>query len=192
MNRLSSIRLKVLPGARSVFVLMMLVACLSSSVPLIASASGSMCERPCCAGTAPHAAGSCMNGACHAAITHSKTSGHAGRIASRPEHLCGSPSRIETQSSGRVRPVQQFSRTSADQTSLSPASVMRPCQPECGGCSASSTNSNQRNSATIAYAERPRPPSDVRLADLAYRSSQMLDALSRHCAPRGPPLSFQT
>jgi hypothetical protein len=162
---------------------------LSTSVPLIASASGSMCERPCCAGRAPHAANSCLNGSCHAAITHSKTSDHAGRIASRPEHLCGAPRRIETKSSGRIRPVQQFSRTSADQTSLSPASVMRPCQPECGGCSASSTNSNQRHSATIASAERPRPPSDVRLADLAYRSSQILSVFCRQ-SPRGPPRSF--
>ena len=202
MNWRSSIRSRVairstaVHMARSVFALLLLVACLSSATPLItsASASGSLCELACCAGRAPHAAGSCAHGSCHAAITkRSKASHRDRRIASRPEHLCGVARGIEIKSSARIRPAQTISRTNSVQTSLSVVSLARPCQPECGGCSSSFTNSNQqRNAATFAHPARPRPPPDVRLADLAYRKSQILDALSRQCGPRGPPLSFQT
>ena len=192
MNRLSSTRSTVVRTARPVFALMLLIACLSASVPLIALASGSMCELACCAGRAPHAAGSCMNGSCHAVIPSRRKASHrVGRIASRPERLCGVPRRIETKSSARIRPAQTISRTNVDQTSLSVLSLARPCQPECGGCSSSFTNSNQqRSAATISLPGRPRPPPDVRLADLAYLKSRILDALCRQCAPRGPPLSF--
>lgn len=191
MNRRSSTRSTVVHTARTVFALMLLLACLSASAPLIASASGSMCELACCAGRAPHAPGSCMNGSCHVAIpAHNKASHRDRRIASRPEHLCGAPRRIETKSSARIRPTQTLSRTNSDQTNLSPASLTRPCQPECGGCSSSSTNSNQRDPATVAYAGRLRPPSKIRLADLANSKLMILDALCRQCAPRGPPLSF--
>jgi hypothetical protein len=184
----------VVRTARSVFVLMLLVACLSTNAPLItsASASGSLCELACCAGRAPHAAGSCMNGSCHAPIPgHSRASHRERRIASPPEHLCSAPRRIETKSSARIRPAQTLSRTNSNQMSLSAASLSRPCQPECSGCSSSFTNSNkQRSAATISLPGSPRPPPDVRLADLAYLRSRILDALCRQCAPRGPPLSF--
>ena len=194
MNRRSSTRSTMVRTARFVFVLMLLGACLSTSVPLLASASGSMCELACCAGRAPHAAGSCMNGSCHAPIPgHSRASHRERRIASQPEHLCSAPRRIETKSSACIRPAQTLSRTNSNQMSLSAASLSRPCQPECSGCSSSFTNSNkQRSAATISLPESPRPPPDVRLADIANLRSRILDALCRQCAPRGPPLSFQT
>ena len=192
MNRLSSTRSTVVRSARPVFALLLLIACLSTSVPLIASASGSMCELACCAGRAPHAAGSCMNGSCHATIPSRTKASHRNRwTVSQPEHLCSAPRRIETKSSARIRPAQTISRTNSDQTSLSVVSLARPCQPECGGCSSSFTNSNQqRGAATISLPECPQPPPNVRLADLAYLKSRILDALCRQCAPRGPPLSF--
>jgi hypothetical protein len=150
-----------------------------------------MCELACCAGRAPHAAGSCMNRSCHAVLPSRRKAAHrVGRIASRPEHLCGVPRRIEAKSSARIRPAQTISRTNSDQTSLSVASLARPCQPECGGCSSSFTNSNQqRSAATCSLPGRSRPSPYVRLADLTYLKSRILDALCRQCAPRGPPLS---
>lgn len=192
MNRFRSTRSTVIRTARPMFALMLLIACLSSTVPLITSASGSasMCELACCAGGAPHAAGSCVNGSCHAVLSsRRKASHHVGRIASQPEHLCGVPRRIETKGSARVRPAQTISRTNTDQTSLSEVSPARPCQPECGGCSSSFNSNQQRNAATCSLPECPRPL-DIRLADLAYLKSRILDALCRQCAPRGPPLSF--
>jgi hypothetical protein len=194
MNRFRSTRSTVVRTARPLLALMLLIACLSTSVPLIASALAPalMCELACCAGRAPHVAGSCLNGSCHAVLPNrSKASHRVGRIASRPDHLCGVPRRLETKSSARIRPAQTISRTNSEQTSLSVVSLARPCQPECGGCFSSFTNSNQqRNAATFAHPASLRPPLDVRLADLAYRNSQILDALCRQYAPRGPPLSF--
>jgi len=177
--------------ARSVIAAVLSLAFLGGSFQLAQSANGSLCTLSCCAGRAPHAAGSCMNGSCHAVIpSRSKASHRVGRIASRPEHLCGVPRGIETKGSARVRPAQTISRTNTDQTSLSEVSPARPCQPECGGCSSSFNSNQQRSAATISLPGRPRPPRDVRLADLAYLKSRILDALCRQCAPRGPPPSF--
>lgn len=188
MNRIGTSRLRMMRIARLLCALTLLLAFLSAGIPLGASSAASTCELACCAGRAPHAAGSCMNGSCHAdLLKHHKSSRF---ISNRADQLCGAPRRIETKNSALIRPAQKSSRTNSDGTSLSLASLARPCQPECGGCSSSFTNSNQqRHSATIAH-KRPRPPLDVRLADLAYRSSQILDALARQCAPRGPPFSF--
>jgi hypothetical protein len=193
VSLLSSNRSTVVCSARAVFALMLLIACLSTSVPLIVSASapGSMCELACCAGRAPHAAGSCRNGSCHAVLPNrSRASHRVGRISPRPEHLCGVPRRIETKSSARIRPAQTLSQTASDHKHLSGVSLTRPCQPECGGCSASFTNSNQRNSATLGHDHPPRPRTNARLAGFTYSSSRVLAGLCRQCAPRGPPLSF--
>jgi hypothetical protein len=193
VNWRSSTRSTVVRSARSVFALMLLIACLSNSVPLIASASapGSMGELACCAGRAPHAAGSCLNGSCHAVRPKRSRAPHrVGRIGPRPEQLCGVLRRIETKSSARIRPNQTLSQTAFYHKHLSGVSLTRPCQPECGGCSASSTNSNQRNSATLGHDHRPRPRTNARLASFTYSSSRVLDALCRQCAPRGPPLLF--
>jgi hypothetical protein len=193
VNRRSSTRSTVVRTARSVFALMLLIACLSTSVSLIASASAprSMGELACCAGRAPHAAGSCLNGSCHAVLPKRSRAPHGvGRIVPRPEQLCGAPRRIETKSSARIRPTQTLSQTASDHKHLSGVSLTKPCQPECGGCPSGFTNSNQQRSAATISRPGPRPPPDVRLADLTYLKSRILDALCRQCAPRGPPLSF--
>ena len=54
----------------------LLLSLLASSFPLGTLASGPMCTLACCAGRAPHAAGSCMNGSCHAFLTGHPNKGH--------------------------------------------------------------------------------------------------------------------
>jgi hypothetical protein len=190
----------MLHAARPVLALVLLFAFLSTSVPLIVSASGSKCELACCAARAPHAAGSCANGSCHADTLKRRKSARFKSNTeqrSKTEQLCGVPRRLEIKTSVRIRPqtvsqtASHHSRTASDHQSLSGLSLARPCPAECGASGSSSTNSNrQRNSAALAQVDNRPPPADVRLVDLAHRSSQILDALCRQCAPRGPPASF--
>lgn len=200
--RVSAIRVTPARAARLVLAVLLLFAFLSSSVPLIVSASGSKCELACCAARAPHAAGSCVNGSCHAdSLKRRKSARFASKQteerSKQTEQLCGVPRRLEIKTLARIRPqtvsqtASEHSQTVSDHKSLSNLSLSRPCLPECGGSGISSTNSNrQRNSAALVQPDRPRPRLDLRLVDLAHRSSQILDALCRQCAPRGPPASF--
>lgn len=204
-----AIRSIMLHAARPVLAVVLLFAFLSSSVPLIVSASASKCELACCAARAPHAAGSCADGSCHAdslkrrksrLIRSNQTEQRSKQTEQRSkqtEQLCGVPRHLEIKTLARIRPqtdsqtASDHSQTASDHKRLSKLSLSRPCPPECGASGASSTNSNrQRNSATLAQIDNRPPPADMRLVDLAHRSSQILDALCRQCAPRGPPVSF--
>src|ERR1700687_1161307 len=76
---------------RIVLAAALLLALVSSTFPVAALASAPMCHLACCAGRAPHAAGSCMNGSCHAFLT-----GHTKKIhihheapTEQTEQLCG-------------------------------------------------------------------------------------------------------
>jgi len=200
------LRLRLIRKARLLCALMLLFAFLSAGAPLVASlASGpSPCERACCAGKAPHAAGSCGHGSCHASLSSRRKSLHLGRKISQPaEQLCGVSRRVDARGLVGVRSLRKLSlgltggtpvprthsrQNNSDQTKVTLASLSRPCQSECGG--ASSANANQRNAAALRHDRHPRPLSSIRLAALNHFFSKLLEALSRHYAPRGPPFSF--
>lgn len=87
-RRLLASRIRI---ARALLGAMLFFSVLASSFPLATLASGPMCTLACCAGRAPHAAGSCMNGSCHAFLT-----GHTKKIhihheapTEQAEQLCG-------------------------------------------------------------------------------------------------------
>jgi hypothetical protein len=151
--------------------------------------AGSMCHLECCAGRAPHASGSCMNGSCHAALLTPKTAAQSPQAKpDQSEKLCGLARKIEAKSFARMR-VHASRHTSS--TQLLAAAFENPCQPDCNGCASGFTNSKrQRNSATIAGANRPRPPTDTRPSDFRYHCTRILKTQCRQGAPRGPPLSF--
>lgn len=208
--------LKMIRCARLMCAGMLLLAFVSTSVPLITSAapSSTACARSCCAGKAPHAAGSCEHGSCHAALpARRKSSNHRQRVSQPIEQLCGVPRGLETKSlakgysssgisrekngalpNGRAsdtnKPSDTKRLTDTNQLKLSPASVTMPCQPECGGFLAGFSSSRQQNTATIGHGPRLRPAAQVLLARRDDLSPKSLDALSEHRAPRGPPLSL--
>jgi hypothetical protein len=161
----------------------LLTAFLAGIVPLIPVSAGSMCHLECCAGRAPHASGSCMHGSCQANLSAPAHLHHAD--ANPVDKLCGLPGKIETKSFPRTQ-IKSTTPLSSDQ--VTPSAFEKPCQADCGGCTSGSANSNrQRNSAAVANANRPRPPTDIRLADLRYHLAQTLAAQRRQGAPRGPP-----
>lgn len=187
--------------ARAVLGVALLLTLLAGSFPLSTLASGPMCELACCAGRAPHAAGSCMNGSCHAfAASHQKKSHNH---EAKPEQLCGL-ARLKFNASrfGSFDNVTVDFTTSNNQstnsTSTAPATaslatpaITKPCQPDCGGLVSRSTGSRrQRDEAALAYSNRPHPPSRAKLQANDYRLTQALDACARRGVPRGPPVLF--
>lgn len=175
----------------------LLLSVLWVNIPFAAIATGPMCTLACCVGRAPHAAGSCMNGSCHAVLASSqKLQIHQTRIAPT-EQLCGL-TRV-TRNATRPRliprvatePNPATSKTAQDHSSVSTGALTKPCQPDCGSCPSGFAGSNrQRNAAALAYADRPRPPSGVGFGNGDFRPTPLLSALCRRGAPRGPPPSF--
>jgi hypothetical protein len=170
------------------------------SLPISTATTGSMCTLACCAGRAAHAAGSCMNGSCHAFLAgnHKKNHVHQKSRVESVEKLCGM-SRI-ARNATRFWFVQMVTTANSndagaplkisDHVSVTTA-FTKPCQPECGGCvSGYASSKRRRNFAALAFADRPRPPSGIRLGKSDFGAIQTLNAKCRHGAPRGPPLSF--
>jgi hypothetical protein len=187
MDRQNSSRFKTVNAAKLALAVMLLIAFLSSIAPLAPVSAGSVCTLECCAGRAPHAAGSCMDGSCHAALLTSHKIEQAKLNPS--EQLCGLNRKVANLALVRINHAP--SRPKAEQTKLSAAAFVKPCQPDCGGCASGFTNPNrQKNSAAIADAVRPRAPIAIHLSNPGYHRTQILDALCRQGAPRGPPLSF--
>jgi hypothetical protein len=200
---------RLTPGriTRTILATLLLTTLLWNIVPVATIASGPMCTLACCAGRAPHAAGSCMTGSCHGVLAHNRKV-HVHTEASSPTVLlCGlsrlpmsanrlpSRSRLAVLSDFGARAHSDLSRdaskTFPDQASIATAVLTKPCQPDCGSCGTTFTNSNrQRNAAALAYANRPRPPSSVRLGTVHDTPPRKLNALCRRGAPRGPPLSL--
>ena len=189
MNRRPSRRFKIINTAKLMLAVMLLVGFLSSIVPLASVSAGSRCRLECCAGRAPHAAGSCMDGACEAPLrTHPKAarSHHANG-----DQFCGLSHAVVVKNLARMRANHAPRQVRSDQTRVSAAAFVKPCQPDCGPCASGFTNPNRsKDSTAIADAFRPRGPTALHLFSPGYHHSDILDVLCRQCAPRGPPLSF--
>lgn len=192
MDRRPSRRFKTVNTAKVAFAVTLLIAFLSSIVPLASMSAGSMCTLKCCTGRTPHAAGSCMEGSCQAAILrHGKAPKNRQPKLIQAEPLCGLAHKLVVKSFAQMRSGSDQSQVRSGQTTASAAVFVKPCQPDCGSSAAGFTNSNRhRNSAVFADAVRPRGPTATHLSDFGRHRIQILDALCRQCAPRGPPLSF--
>ena len=189
MDPANSRRVRLISTARVLLASVLLTAFLSGIVPIASVSAGSMCQLECCAGRAPHASGSCMNGSCHATLLTAHAAGKSHHAKpDQSEKLCGLARKIEAKSFARLR-VAPSPHTAP--TQLLSAAFENPCQPDCSGCASGFTNSKrQRNSAALADANRPRPPTHTRLSDFRHRRIHLLKTQCRQGAPRGPPLSF--
>jgi hypothetical protein len=184
MDRRHSTRFKIIDTAKLALAVMLVVAFFSSIAPLAPVSAGSMCTLECCAGRAPHAAGSCRDGSCNAVLSISHKTTKARRVTPG-EQFCGLSHTLVTKNVARMR-VNRAPRP-AKSDPASAAAFVKPCQPDCGGCGSGSSSSNQqRNAGTLAHAVRPRPPPDS-LFDFGSHHTQILNALRRQGAPRGPP-----
>ena len=193
--------------ARFLLATTLALALLSGSLPFTAISAAPMCTLTCCAGRAPHAAGSCMSGACDTGLfQHPKSSKHAhSNIAFQgAEPLCGLGSITGIAAGFGVTPGGIAGRRTRDRTqsksagyeqseSVTAAVVVTPCQPDCGGCASGSTNQNrQRDTTALSHAPRPRPPSSKQLAIASREFVNTLEVVCAQSRPRAPPATFSS
>ena len=186
--------------ARVILGASLLLSILSVNIPTALVASAPMCTLACCAGRVPHAAGSCMNGSCHAFLKGRAGAPHIHHQSpvQRAEQLCGLPlftartkARLLRQSA-RLTVGDSSERFNADRASdaarVSTSTIGQPCQPDCGAGTFSSSSQNRpRDTSATAYADKPRPPSASRHEHSSSNRAMALDALCRRSRPRGPP-----
>jgi hypothetical protein len=181
----------------------LLLSILWANIPSAAIASGPMCILACCAGRAPHAAGSCMNGSCHAFLARHNQTPHIHKTPIQPaESLCGlSPvrknaSRLLFTQTVATEPSRDSdsnhsrgtSKLAADHARVSTGALTRPCQPDCGaGTFSSTTQRRPRESATHSLTDRVRPASNPGLLANANMSIYVREAIRWQANPRAPP-----
>jgi hypothetical protein len=160
---------------------------LSSIAPLASVSAGSMCKLSCCASRAPHAAGSCRDGSCQASLLAShKIEKHQRAKPEKVDHFCGLSRQSLTRNFGRLTVAHAFGSHKANLPTSWAAAFVKPCQSGCGG-SCGLTNSNQRNLAAVIGPGRPQDPAAAPTSDGAGHHPQLLSAMCRQGAPRGPP-----
>lgn len=188
MNRFHLIRPGLRNGARVLLATSLLGVLLSSIAPLGSVSAGSMCTLSCCAARVPHAAGSCRDGSCQASLLASrKTEKHQRAKSEKGDHFCGLSRQSLTRNFGRLTVAHAFGSRKANLPTSWAAAFVKPCQSGCGG-SCGLTNSNQRNLAAVIGPGRPQDPAVAPTSDGGGHHAQLLTAMCRQGAPRGPPL----
>ncbi|HVF50680.1 MAG TPA: hypothetical protein VNA19_11370 [Pyrinomonadaceae bacterium] len=209
---LSWLRVRRIVGACAGRVLMsaaLAFVSLASVSPQGAGArSGQACRMACCAGGGTHGEDACAGGSCHANLSGRRATpraeteelcgvevllssqrGETGilevRAGNRPASRSGD---AETHSTRHGAPSHETARDTKSETSVASRSLTRPCQPDCGtGAVGSTTQGRQRDSASLAHADRPRPPAVSNLSNNSLKLSKTSSAPARMSRPRAPP-----
>ena len=183
--------------ARVILGSMLLLAILTAYIPSAAVDNSPMCKLSCCAGMAPHAAGSCMDGSCHAFLTnHTDKLRNQTKSHGKSEQLCGLELLKKNVSQLPFTPIpvvdqsREASRSRSHLLRVSTSALTKPCQSDCGSWASSVARSSEDRSAVLAYADQPRPPSGIGFGNVDYGRARKLSALCRRGTPRGPPLCF--
>lgn len=200
MYRNCSSQARLQRTARTILALLLLTVLLSGSLPFTSVSATSICNLACCAGKAPHAAGSCMGGSCHDELSNHST--HDLTADQETETLCGVPKHL---TSLKSVPVVEFPTIEAEDTQdtssagqvthtngnhFSVSSVETPCRQDCGGGAFNSSNSKRPSNPGIVSQSNPlRPQSSVALAQVEFNRTQTLAALCLKCSPRAPPVN---
>lgn len=210
-------RLAFLP--RIIVAVVLVLSLLCGVVPFSSASVEHLCTMECCAGLAPHAAGSC----------HMKMS-PPGKVAAGSttergsDQLCGLPQAKNAAIEGIVAGVMGM-KDSADssldlddvtidasdhcntdsqstdvsapsrndypqQASIATQSFLKPCPPECGTGALSSGVRPSRHKVALAYNARPRPPTLGRKGQHSISSVLVTSTFCKQLRPRGPPLAF--
>jgi len=176
-------------GARTTLAIVLLSGLLAALFPLAAISSGGTCKLACCAGRAPHAAGSCIDGTCHAFLGTHSSHAHYPKHES-PEQFCGL-SRLGA--SGKLVLVlsQELRDGLSKEAKVSSSALSKPCQTDCGGCASGFANSKRRrNVATVVNSNQPTQALQADEANAQVALVRQIRALRRQSAPRAPPPLF--
>ncbi|MGH9932696.1 MAG: hypothetical protein ACREA9_26120 [Pyrinomonadaceae bacterium] len=207
-------------AARAVLAVTLLLTLIAGSIAWPVAASGPLCAMACCAGKAPHAAGSCMHGACE---TNGSIETGARNSSQHSHHnheqqtqgldsdndstkilvgvtggACGAD--MEQVPTIEATPYQAVAdentltvtrETETNHPALAVTVLSQPCQPGCGACTSGfATPNRSRNGVVLAGSKKALPSSSSRLGDGSQRVTYMASVYCRQSLPRGPPSSF--
>jgi hypothetical protein len=202
-------------AARTTLAITILLTLVAGSIVLPAAASGPLCALACCAGRAPHEAGSCMHGSCQAggttlnAASKSKRHSHhheeqqaqesdasasrlafAGIAASVGGSDMENVPTIDAADDGGRQPSDVAENTTI-RSEVSATVLSKPCQPDCGACASSfAAPKRSRNAATLPGSNHSHLPSLLKFAGSRRVLPRAHLAFGRPYIPRGPPLRF--
>jgi hypothetical protein len=201
-------------AARTILAVTLLLTLVAATIVWPAAASGPLCAMACCAGKAPHAAGSCTHGACETGVSidqeatgsYQHTHDHHEQQALESESAslilagvtggaCGADmEQVPTIDATSDQPAVDQSISTETETNNAAAAtetISQPCQPGCGAsASGVATSKRSRNTAALTRSANPSPPSAIKLAGGRRFLANSLSAFGRCCAPRGPPAAF--
>lgn len=207
--RRSRLLVRLMFAARGLLALTLLLTLITGNIAWSSAASGPLCTLACCAGRAPHVAGSCMNGACEAGLLKSDPeSSHqshhhitqrleetdpqvprsfAGAIVSAGGSDDDQVPTIEATSTAQTRPPGK--NPSRELVVAAPA-LTKPCHADCGVCASNFTTPRRsRKATTLAGSNHSPPSSEIFLLKYQLILNDVRDVFSRATSPRGPPLS---
>jgi hypothetical protein len=195
------------------------LALLSGIAPFKSASATHLCTMECCAGLAPHAAGTC-----HMSMSPRSTKEGENLPEPQPDTHCG----ISNGDNGTIEgvtggvmgmttiadPYQEIDGVTIDAddhcntdsrakdlsapshnnysqpASIETQSFSKPCPPECGTGALSSGVRPTRHSVALAYNARPRPPTLSRKGQHSNSSLLVTSTYGKQLRPRGPPLAF--
>jgi hypothetical protein len=184
--------IKFLP-VRAILAALILCAMVAVVLPLTPVSATSACHLDCCAGRAPHSAGSCMTGACHARIKIKRQAHAAPLYSTINEELCGlstRPSAVVNQMAAAKFNRRKIASSESTQSELTTTSAGRPCPPDCGGLASAFANTKPSRKAFAGRTHSLRSQSVVSPSDRFVHSVKSRAGLCRRFIPRGPPPSF--
>jgi hypothetical protein len=180
MNRLAK-SFRVLGVARLLVAAILLFGIFASVVPLETVLAGPACRLACCAKRAPHSAGSCADGSCHASLKRKRREARHHSTSNPIKELCGLGRKSEIENKTRPRMNLASTKTETDAA----AAFQTSCPVECSGTLANS--SFQRNSAAMSVSTNPGQE-PLHRTRVSLTDAQPSEVSCRDCAPRGPPL----
>jgi hypothetical protein len=191
---------------RVVVAAILILVMLGGIAPFSTLSATALCTMDCCVGLAPHAAGSChMNMSAGTPGPEAKkscettessdeiTGGVMGMVGSHSSFQAvtiDASEHCDKKSAPEGARVPSTEKTPV-QPSLSAQSVAKPCPPECGtGVVSFAQLQRARDTAALAHAMRPRPPTIAGQRAQIEANFLTATALHNRIRPRGPPSSF--
>jgi hypothetical protein len=199
LRTLPSLRLHI---ARAFIAAILILVLLGGVAPLSTLSATAVCTMECCVGLPPHGAGSCHMKM--SAGTPGPDAKKLSGIAEAIDEVTGGVMGMETSHSFDAVTIDASEHCHRKSTAegervpsrndlsaqASPAaqSLTKPCPPECGtGVMGFAQLQRSRDSAALAHAMRPRPPTIARQSRSIEADLFNATALPERIRPRGPP-----
>jgi hypothetical protein len=180
---------------------------LSGIIPFDSASSEHLCTMECCIGKPPHLAGSCNLSFSRGKRLKPEMSCGIGGMSEAPaSHDAMGAMRMDASPADGVTVVaSDHSDTDAHSADATPSSqddpspsinaiaqsLSKPCPPECGSGAVSFAQVRPKDdTATLAYAVKPRPPTLIKRLRSSYGALFITSAHRKQSRPRGPPVFF--